>query len=89
VVSVVKDQSAETSRGRYYVEALGRGLSVLDCFIADPGPHALVELSRSVGLAPEFTQAFRSLTPREFFRFSHELESTAKEGASKKTEKHK
>ena len=37
-------------RGRYYVEALGRGLALLDCFISDPGPHSLIELSRRVGL---------------------------------------
>ncbi|MFZ5893358.1 MAG: hypothetical protein ACOY0T_20020 [Myxococcota bacterium] len=40
----------------------------------------LVGLGRSAGLAPEFTKAFRSLTLRQFFRFSHELETTAKEG---------
>src|SRR5690349_6630 len=44
------DSRNRTQRGRYYVEALGRGLALLDCFIADPGPHALVELSRQVGL---------------------------------------
>lgn len=41
---------------------------------------SLVGLTRSLGLAPEFTAAFRSLTPRDFFRFSRELEGTAKEG---------
>ena len=35
-----------TPRGRYYVEALGRGLALLDCFIDQPGPHSLIELSR-------------------------------------------
>lgn len=45
-----------------------------------PIATSLVGLSRAVGLAPEFTKAFRSLTPRDFFRFSLELETTAKEG---------
>jgi hypothetical protein len=40
----------------------------------------LIGLGRAAGRAPDFTTAFRSLTPREFFRFSHELETTAKEG---------
>jgi len=41
---------------------------------------SLIGLVRATGLAPEFTKAFRSLNPRQFFRFSHELETTAKEG---------
>jgi hypothetical protein len=41
---------------------------------------SLLGLVRAAGLAPEFTKAFRSLNPRQFFRFSHELETTAKEG---------
>ncbi|MDF3069623.1 MAG: hypothetical protein K0R38_5224 [Polyangiaceae bacterium] len=41
---------------------------------------SLIGVVRAAGLAPEFTQAFRSLNPREFFRFSHELETTAQEG---------
>jgi hypothetical protein len=40
----------------------------------------VVGLGRATGFAPEFTKDFHSLTPREFFRFSHELETTAKEG---------
>jgi hypothetical protein len=40
----------------------------------------LVGLGRAVDRAPEFTKAFHALTPRQFFRFSHELETTAKEG---------
>lgn len=40
----------------------------------------LVGIGRAMGHAPEFTKAFAELTPREFFRFSHELETTAKEG---------
>ncbi|RYZ09234.1 MAG: hypothetical protein EOO73_05595 [Myxococcales bacterium] len=40
----------------------------------------VIGLVRSAGGAPEFTKAFRSLNPREFFRFSHELETTAQEG---------
>jgi hypothetical protein len=43
----------------------------------------LIGLGRAAGRAPEFTKAFRSLTPREFFRLSHELETTAKEGYSR------
>jgi hypothetical protein len=41
---------------------------------------SLIGLGRATGLAPEFTKAFRSLNPRQFFLFSHELETTAKEG---------
>jgi hypothetical protein len=48
-----------------------------------PIASSLVGLSRSAGLAPSFTKAFRALSPREFFRFSHELETTAKEGYSR------
>ncbi|HET9955705.1 MAG TPA: hypothetical protein VFQ61_14420, partial [Polyangiaceae bacterium] len=40
----------------------------------------LVGLGRTAGHAPEFTSGFRSLSLREFFRFSQELETTAKEG---------
>ncbi|HET9930726.1 MAG TPA: hypothetical protein VFQ35_08570 [Polyangiaceae bacterium] len=40
----------------------------------------LVGVGRTMGQAPEFTKAFQELTPRQFFRFSHELETTAKEG---------
>lgn len=40
----------------------------------------LVGVGRATGLAPEFTKAFHSLTLRHFFRLSHELETTAKEG---------
>lgn len=43
----------------------------------------LLGLTRAAGLAPEFTKAFRSFTPRDFFRFSLELETTAKEGYSR------
>jgi IclR family transcriptional regulator, pca regulon regulatory protein len=56
-------------RGRYYVEALGRGLAVLDCFIADPGPHALVELSRQVGLGmPTTLRLIRTLEEAGYIR---------------------
>jgi hypothetical protein len=41
---------------------------------------SLVGFTRAIGLAPEFTTAFRALSPRDFFRFSRELEGTAKEG---------
>ncbi len=37
-------------RGRYYVEALGRGLSLLDCFAAGPAQLTLAELSDRVEL---------------------------------------
>src|SRR5258708_14200651 len=50
-------------RGRYYVEALGRGLALLDCFIADPGPHSLIELSRRVRLGMPTT--LRLIRPLE------------------------
>lgn len=40
----------------------------------------LIGIGRATGKAPEFTKAFCELTPRQFFRFSHELETTAKEG---------
>jgi IclR family transcriptional regulator, pca regulon regulatory protein len=56
-------------RGRYYVEALGRGLAVLDCFIADPGPHALVELSKRVGLGmPTTLRLIRTLEEAGYVR---------------------
>src|SRR5579871_2572115 len=56
-------------RSRYYVEALGRGLAVLDCFIADPGPHALVELSRRVGLGmPTTLRLIRTLEEAGYVR---------------------
>lgn len=45
-----------------------------------PFTTPLVGVGRATGLAPEFTKAFHSLTLRHFFRFSHELETTAKEG---------
>lgn len=63
------DGRAEATRGRYYVEALGRGLAVLDCFIADPGPHALVELSRQVGLGmPTTLRLIRTLEEAGYVR---------------------
>src|SRR5438105_9938323 len=56
-------------RGRYFVEALGRGLAVLDCFIADPGPHSLVELSRRVGLGlPTTLRLIRTLEEAGYVR---------------------
>jgi IclR family transcriptional regulator, pca regulon regulatory protein len=61
--------SAESHRSRYYVEALGRGLAVLDCFITDPGPHALVELSRRVGLGmPTTLRLIRTLEEAGYLR---------------------
>jgi len=56
-------------RGRYYVEALGRGLALLDCFIADPGPHSLIELSRRVGLGmPTTLRLIRTLEEAGYVR---------------------
>src|SRR5260370_2536614 len=57
------------ARGRYYVEALGRGLAVLDCFIADPGPHSLIELSRRVRLGmPTTLRLIRTLEEAGYVR---------------------
>lgn len=56
-------------RGRYYVEALGRGLAVLDCFIDAPGPHALIDLSRRVGLGmPTTLRLIRTLEEAGYVR---------------------
>jgi IclR family transcriptional regulator, pca regulon regulatory protein len=56
-------------RGRYYVEALGRGLGLLDCFIDDPGPHSLIELSRRVGLGmPTTLRLIRTLEEAGYVR---------------------
>ncbi len=66
---MVSTNGTQAERGRYYVEALGRGLSVLDCFIADPGPHALVELSRHVGLGmPTTLRLIRTLEEAGYIR---------------------
>src|SRR5215471_6289458 len=62
-------ENGHTARGRYYVEALGRGLSVLDCFIDQPGPHALIELSRRVGLGmPTTLRLIRTLEEAGYVR---------------------
>ena len=56
-------------RGRYYVEALGRGLALLDCFIADAGPHSLIELSRRVRLGmPTTLRLIRTLEEAGYVR---------------------
>jgi IclR family transcriptional regulator, pca regulon regulatory protein len=56
-------------RGRYYVEALGRGLALLDCFIDQPGPHSLIELSRRVGLGmPTCLRLIRTLEEAGYVR---------------------
>jgi IclR family pca regulon transcriptional regulator len=66
---VVAESLGDARRSRYYVEALGRGLAVLDCFIADPGPHALVELSRRVGLGmPTTLRLIRTLEEAGYVR---------------------
>jgi IclR family pca regulon transcriptional regulator len=44
-------------------------LAVLDCFITDPGPHALVELSRKVGLGmPTTLRLIRTLEEAGYIR---------------------
>jgi IclR family pca regulon transcriptional regulator len=56
-------------RGRYFVEALGRGLALLDCFIDQPGPHSLIELSRRVGLGmPTTLRLIRTLEESGYVR---------------------
>jgi len=66
---VVTLDGTQTGRGRYYVEALGRGLAVLDCFIAHPGPHSLVELSRQVRLGmPTTLRLIRTLEEAGYIR---------------------
>lgn len=56
-------------RGRYYVEALGRGLALLDCFIEHPGPHSLIELSRQIGLGmPTTLRLIRTLEEAGYVR---------------------
>lgn len=56
-------------RGRYFVEALGRGLALLDCFIDAPGPHSLIELSRRVGLGmPTTLRLIRTLEEAGYVR---------------------
>jgi IclR family pca regulon transcriptional regulator len=56
-------------RGRYYVEALGRGLALLDCFIDQPGPHSLIELSRRAGLGmPTTLRLIRTLEEAGYVR---------------------
>jgi IclR family transcriptional regulator, pca regulon regulatory protein len=46
---------AATTRGRYYVETLGRGLALLDCLLEEPGQLTLAELGRRAGLGPATT----------------------------------
>src|SRR5919201_2972669 len=61
--------NASAGRGRYFVEALGRGLSLLDCFIDQPGPHSLIELSRRVGLGmPTTLRLIRTLEEAGYVR---------------------
>jgi IclR family pca regulon transcriptional regulator len=62
-------ESSPPQRGRYYVEALGRGLALLDCFIEDLGPHALIELSRRAGLGmPTTLRLIRTLEEAGYVR---------------------
>jgi IclR family pca regulon transcriptional regulator len=62
-------ENGQAARGRYYVEALGRGLAVLDCFIDQPGPHSLIELSRRVGLGmPTTLRLIRTLEEAGYVR---------------------
>src|SRR5919198_5005415 len=61
--------NSQAPRGRYYVEPLGRGLAVLDCFIDRPGPHSLIELSRKVGLGmPTTLRLIRTLEEAGYVR---------------------
>src|SRR5919198_4538627 len=61
--------NSQAPRGRYYVEALGRGLALLDCFIDQPGPHSLIELSRRVGLGmPTTLRLIRTLEEAGYVR---------------------
>jgi IclR family pca regulon transcriptional regulator len=55
--------NGELARGRYYVEALGRGLALLDCFVAGPPQLTLAQLSERVGLTKGTT--FRLLRTLE------------------------
>jgi IclR family transcriptional regulator, pca regulon regulatory protein len=62
-------ETSPIRRGRYYVEALGRGLALLDCFIDQPGPHSLIELSRRVGLGmPTSLRLIRTLEEAGYVR---------------------
>jgi IclR family pca regulon transcriptional regulator len=67
--TILPGARGEGGRGRYFVEALGRGLAVLDCFIDDPGPHSLIELSRQVGLGmPTTLRLIRTLEEAGYVR---------------------
>src|SRR3979411_3104697 len=62
-------ENGSSARGRYYVEARGRGLVLLDCFTGQPGPHALIELSRRVGLGmPTTLRLIRTLEEAGYVR---------------------
>jgi IclR family transcriptional regulator, pca regulon regulatory protein len=68
-VESARSAREDAPRGRYFVEALGRGLALLDCFIADPGPHSLIELSRQVGLGmPTTLRLIRTLEEAGYVR---------------------
>jgi IclR family pca regulon transcriptional regulator len=65
----LKSTTTPVQRGRYYVEALGRGLALLDCFIDRPGPHSLIDLSRQVGLGmPTSLRLIRTLEEAGYVR---------------------
>jgi IclR family pca regulon transcriptional regulator len=55
--------SRPPARGPYYVEALGRGLALLDCFVDGPAQLTLADLSERVGLTKGTT--FRLLRTLE------------------------
>jgi IclR family transcriptional regulator, pca regulon regulatory protein len=62
-------ENSSRVRGRYYVEALGRGLALLDCFIEEPGAHSLIDLSRRVGLGmPTTLRLIRTLEEAGYVR---------------------
>jgi IclR family pca regulon transcriptional regulator len=52
--SAVKSGAA-TEHGRYFVESLGRGLGLLDSFLAGPAQLTLVELADRIGLTKATT----------------------------------
>src|SRR5260221_11346164 len=62
-------ENGPATRGRYYVEALGRGLAVLGSFSDQPGPHSLIDLSRRVGLGmPTTLRLIRTLEEAGYVR---------------------
>lgn len=67
---------------RYFVEALGRGLAILDCFVTRGGKLSLGEISGSVGLNPPTT--FRLLRTLEATGYVHRNPETKRYALSLK-----